>query len=161
MTEERRSWPVEVRLSGRTLSGLLVPYNREGVYAGGREVFLAGAFGPSPSIEAVNLQHVAGAVIATAPRLEVRADGVHLEAELVVEPIGDVAVALVKRRSARGLSCEFRCVRDERAGGLRRIVEAELVGGALVDRAAYPDAGVELRFAPAGDHRRDIWRTLA
>jgi len=158
---EFRAWQTEVRLSGRTLAGLLVPFGREGRYEGGREVFLSGAFGASPAIESVNLQHVQGAVIATAPRLEVRADGVHLTAELVAEPIGDVAAALVRRGSASGLSCEFYCVREERGGGVRRIAEARLLGAALVDRAAYPGTGVELRFAPEGSHRAEIWRVLA
>ena len=108
---------MEVRLAGRELRGLLVPFDREGRYDGGRELFVAGAFGPAPSIESVNLQHIAGAIIATAPKLEVRADGIHLAAELVAEPIGDVAASLVRRGTASGLSVEFQCVREDRGGG--------------------------------------------
>ena len=53
MTEHRFR---EIRVQGRRLSGVLMPYNTEAVVEGVRERFLPGAFAPVPALLDLNLQ---------------------------------------------------------------------------------------------------------
>ena len=54
---------------------------------------------------------------------------------------------LVRLGVLRGLSAEFRTVRDQWQGSERTIHEAQLVGLAVVDQPAYLGAGIEAREA--------------
>ena len=59
---------------------------------------------------------------------------------------GDDALELVKNGTLRGLSVEFRALRDRFVGDLREIGRAVLSGIGLVDRPAYPGSvGLEVR----------------
>ncbi len=57
---------------------------------------------------------------------------------------GRDAATLVKNGTLKGLSIEFRALKQEHAGGVRRILSAQLLGAGLVDDASYGNQ-VELR----------------
>ena len=50
---------------------------------------------------------------------------------------GRDAISMIRDGVFRGLSVEFRALKQEHAGGVRRILSAQLLGAALVDDAAY------------------------
>ena len=51
----------------------------------------------------------------------------------------------------RGLSVEFKAVRQSIVGGVRRITEAVLSGAAIVDSPSYADSAVEVRAKGGGN----------
>ncbi len=67
---------------------------------------------------------------------------------------GRDAAAEVRQGLFRGLSIEFRSIRDRHTGGVRRISEAKLGAAALVDDPSY-DTTVEVRGRKT--RRRRIW----
>ena len=52
----------------------------------------------------------------------------------------------------RGLSVEFKDVRQTFVGGVRRITSAVLTGAGLVDAPSYPESSIEVRAK-----RRQVW----
>ena len=76
---------------------------------------------------------------------------IEVEGRLTIDaPIPDTTAgrdALAEIRSGlfKGLSVEFRSIKEGIVGGVRRIREAALVGAGLVDSPAYADATVEAR----------------
>ena len=58
---------------------------------------------------------------------------------------GRDALAEIRSGLFKGLSVEFRSIKENIVGGVRRIREAVLVGAGLVDSPAYADATVEAR----------------
>lgn len=145
---ERRS--AELRAGdGRTLSGLALPYGVETVFAGKRERFEANA-AASTGEAVLNLHHRTDRPLAREPgtlRLESRADGLHMSAELPETREADDALALVRAEILTGLSVEFRADRERQSGGVRVIERATIAGLAVVARAAYPSTRVEARGA--------------
>ena len=140
MTPEHRAG-TEFRVSGRTLSGVAMPYGT--VSPDFRERFVPGAFAPVPAV-ALNLQHdrrmeilPAGGLVLndTARALEVRAE----------LPADSAAIRLVQRGALNGFSVEFNARKERREAGVRVIERAELTGLALVDAGAYPQATAEVR----------------
>ena len=140
MTPEHRAG-TEFRVSGRTLSGVAMPYGT--ISPDFRERFVPGAFAPVPAV-ALNLQHdrrmeilPAGGLVLndTARALEVRAE----------LPADSAAIRLVQRGALNGFSVEFNAREERREAGVRVIERAELTGLALVDAGAYPQATAEVR----------------
>ena len=129
----------EVRVAGRTLTGIAMPYRI--VSPDFRERFEPGAFGEVRAVD-LNLQHDPGTVLARAATLTDGPEALRVSAEL---PEGAGALALVRRGALRGFSVEFRAKAERREGGVRVVARAVLSGLALVDRPAYPGAGAEVR----------------
>ena len=138
-TAERRAGG-EVRVSGRTLTGIAMPYGT--VSPDFRERFEPGAFGEIRAID-VNLQHDPAVVVARGATLTDSPRALSVAATL---PDGAGALALVKRGALRGFSVEFLAKRERRdASGVRVVARAELTGLALVDKPSYPGARPEVR----------------
>ena len=140
----------DTRQSPGRMVGTLLTY---GERASDRpELFEAGSLTwPADGI-VINRQHVRGAPIMRAvPELRGR--------ELVIDqPLPDTAAgrdAATEIRDGlfRGLSLEFRPLKQSVSGGVRRIREAVLVRGGLVDDPSYAGSTVELR----GRSERDRW----
>lgn len=141
MTAERRAGG-EIRVAGRTLLGVAMPYRV--VSPQFRERFEPGAFGEVRAID-LNLQHDPGTVLARGVSLTDGPEALRVSATL--PDLGEVAgtLALVRRGALRGFSVEFRATTERREGGVRVVERADLTGLALVDRPAYPGAGAEVR----------------
>ena len=129
----------EVRVSGRTLSGVAMPYGT--VSPSFRERFLPAAFGPVEAVD-ITLQHDDGIVLARGATLTDSPTELSVSAILAE---GAAALTLVARKALRGFSVEFRPTRERREAGVRVVERAELVGLSLVDKPAYPAAGAEVR----------------
>ena len=141
MTPEQRAGG-EVRLAGRTLSGVAMPYGT--IAPQFQERFLPGAFGPSVSAPVLNIQHDRNMVVLEAGAYQL-SDGpaaLEVRAEL---PEGSAALALVRRGALRGFSVEFHARAERNAGGVRVVEAADLIGLGLVDKPAYPGATAEVR----------------
>ena len=139
MTPEHRAG-TEFRVSGRTLSGVAMPYGT--VSPDFRERFVPGAFGDVPATMPVNLQHDSRIIVAERAMLADSPRDLRVRADL---PEGSAALKLVRRGSLNGFSVEFHSRRERREAGVRVIERAELVGLALVDSGAYPGASAEVR----------------
>ena len=136
---ERRSGG-EVRIAGRTLSGVAMPYGT--IAPDFRERFEPGAFGDVRAVD-LNLQHDPAVVVARGASLTDSPTALCVSATL---PEGAAALALVRRRALNGFSIEFKPTRERRdAAGVRVVEAATLTGLALVDRGAYPGATAEVR----------------
>ena len=129
------------------LVGVLMPFNTEA--ADRRELFEPGSLSwPDPSGIVLNRQHSRAAPIMRI--IPIESDG-----NLVVDsPLPDTSAgrdALAEIRSGlfKGLSVEFRAVRQSIVGGVRKISEAILTGAALCDSPAYSAATVEARARAA------------
>ena len=138
MTPEHRAG-TEFRVSGRTLSGVAMPYGT--VSPDYRERFVPGAFGEVSTIP-VNLQHDSSIVVAPEALLTDTPRELRVRAEL---PEGSAALKLVRRGVLNGFSIEFHSRAERREAGVRVIARAELVGLALVDAGAYPGSFAEVR----------------
>lgn len=137
-----RSAAVEFRVSGRTLTGEAIRYGERALDR--PERFTAGAFATREEPLALDIQHDRQTVVATtADRLRVTdtPEALRVEAELLP---GSAAQRLVERRALRGLSVAFEALEEHRAGGVRVIDRAHLVGIGLVDQGSYATT-VELR----------------
>ena len=150
--------PVEVRVSGRTLTGTALRYGEQA--RDRAEMFTPGAFAPIGEV-GLNLQHDRERVIASTGEGNLRVidtpEALRIEAELRE---GSAELSLVRRRALRGLSVEF-VARVERrnTGGLRVISQATLPAIGLVDSSSYGGSGLELRqMAGRVVDRRDLLR---
>ena len=139
MSAERRAGG-EVRIAGRTLSGVAMPYGT--ISPDFRERFEPGAFGAVGSVD-LNLQHDPGVVVARGATLTDSPRALSVAATL---PEGSGVLALVRRRALNGFSVEFKPTREHQdVAGVRVVERAMLTGLALVDRGAYPGATAEVR----------------
>jgi len=141
MTAERRT--AEIRLAGRTLTGIAMPYETRAQDRA--ELFRAGAFAPLPDNIALNLQHDAVREIASLRNGLVLQDtpaALELRAELRED---SAELNLVRRGVLNGLSVEFHALEESRQNGIRVIEKAQLAGIGLVDVPSYPGSRIELR----------------
>ena len=153
--------PLEVRVSGRTLTGAAMVY---GSRAKDRaEMFEPGSLVPVLPVT-LNLQHDPTREIATTAdgslRLADTAEALNISADLRE---GSAELELVRRGALRGLSVEFAPIRERRESGLRVVSRAALPAIGLVDAGSYRTA-VELRHAAATlnvESRVRMGRTLA
>ena len=137
----------ELRVAGRTVSGVLMPYGE--VSPDFRERFEPGAFGTVDRC-ALCVQHDRTQVIAQATLTDTP-EALRIEAE-----VPDGFRSLVVRGALNGFSVEFESIREERdPAGVRVVREALLRGAALVDRGAYRGARAEARAATP--RRRRLW----
>ena len=108
------------------------------------EVFEPGSlFWPDEGI-VLNRQHTRAApIMRIIP--EVRENVVVVDVPLPDTVAGRDAAAEVRAKLFRGLSMEFRAVRQAYVNGVRRIQEAVLAGVALVDTPSYGGSTAEVR----------------
>ncbi|MDE0520923.1 MAG: HK97 family phage prohead protease [Boseongicola sp.] len=140
MNERRNSG--EVRLAGRTLTGVVMAYGD--VSPEHSERFLPGAFGPEPRA-ALDVQHDPSLIVLPAERVALTdgPESLILRADL---PPRSGAHSLVQRGALNGLSVEFVSQAEHRdASGVRVIERANLIGIGLVDSPSYPGSTVEAR----------------
>ena len=140
LTERRCS---ELRVAGRIISGTVVEYGDVADLGAFRETFMPGAFGDVAQLDTtLNILHRqdrlvgrtggGGVVFRDTP------GALLMAATMPATRDGDDALELVRSGVLRGLSVEFRAVKDRFVGDLREIGRAVLDGLGLVDRPAYP-----------------------
>ena len=153
----------EERASPGRLYGVLLRYNER---AGDRpEVFEDGALtwpdGPDGGI-VINEQHNRQApIMRVIP--EDRDGAVVIDAQLPDTTRGRDAAVMIRNGTLRGLSIEFRAMKERNAGGVRSIAAARLTAAGLVDDPSYGGSRVEVRAddataALAALRRRNRWR---
>ena len=76
---------------------------------------------------------------------ELRGDALVIDTELPDTSSGRDAAVEIRSGLMRGLSVEFKAIRARMVNGVRRISEAALVAGGLVDDPSYASARVEVR----------------
>lgn len=171
MDVERRFAGFEFRAAGDggpgVLAGVAMRYGTEAALPGGlRERFEPGAFGDVAAADVLaNWQHMRETPLARS-----RGGGLELEdgprelratVALPDTTAGRDVATLASRGVLAGFSVEFFAMRDRVEGGIRIVECASLVGLAIVDRPAYPDALATLRAriegAAASPRHRRIW----
>ena len=154
---------LEKRADGEeVISGVVVPYGTVADLGFFRERMLPGSIRFDDVI--ANLMHVRSKPIArTGSGLELVNGPTELRA--IIHPAkvrdGQEALELVRSKVLRGMSAEFAVDRNgerQSPDGIREITSAKLIGLAVVDRPAYPDAlaTIAKRYAPASTVRRWI-----
>ena len=144
----------ELRDEGdRVVSGVAVRYGDTARLPWGEERIQPGAFDPVGDV-VLNRQHDRGRPLARTGggglTLTDGQDALRIRARMPETADGNDVLALVRAKVMRGLSTEF-IAREERfEGGLRIIDRAKLVGIAVVDTGAYPDALIQARMAAMG-----------
>ncbi len=140
------SAPLEVRVTGRTLTGPAMLY---GSKARDRaERFEPRALEPLEPVT-LNLQHDPERRIASTDDGSLRLDNTDRALWITAEMRENSAeLELVRRGALTGLSVEFHPITERRADGLRVIQRAALPAIGLVDRGSYRTS-VELRRAEA------------
>jgi HK97 family phage prohead protease len=142
---------LSVRSDGRTIAGIVVPYNREALVSDGgkpyREMFAPGAFKRSYSMKRIPLlsQHDMGRnPLGVADRDAWREDAAGLYAEFRVSATqaGDEALALVRDGALDSFSVGFRPVKHSKRDGVVVREEAALRETSLVTFPAYEDARI-------------------
>ena len=92
----------------------------------------------------INRQHTRGApIMRVIP--ELRGDALVIDAQLPESSAGRDAAVEIRSGLMRGLSVEFKAIRARMVNGVRRISEAALVAGGLVDDPSYSGSTVEVR----------------
>ena len=137
----------ETRLTPGRIVGTLMEYEKR---AGDRpEMFGAGALEwPADGI-ILNLSHDRKQpVMRFTP--EVRGSAVMIDETLPDTARGRDAAVMVRNSTLRGLSVEFKAIKEEMRAGVRLIRKAVLAGAALVDSPSYPGSGVEVRQRDGG-----------
>ena len=141
----------EVEGKPARLVGTLMPFGQR---AKDRpEMFERGSLSWDAGGIVLNRQHQRGSPI-------LRFTPVEIEGRLTVDAAipdtmaGRDALAEIKGGLFRGLSIEFRAVRQTIVAGVRRISEAVLTGAGLVDRGSYAAATVEVRRRA---QQRRVW----
>ena len=147
----------------RILEGTVLAYGDLAVVGPGvRERFAPGAFVGHMADVVLNRQHVRTQPVARTEAglvLTDSAEALMLRADLPVTAGGTEALAMVRAGLLRGLSVEFRAIRQGMAGGVRVVYEAWLDAIGLVDRPAYPASAVQARELQAPEAWRGIpWR---
>lgn len=146
---ERRAFEFRASDDGGTVEGIVIPYGQTAKIADFTERFLPGSLSFGDVI--ANRQHDrhrplartnGGGLVLTDSATELRA-----RIELPDTVDGRDVRELVRRGILRGLSAEFRTLKDEWEGSQRTIHEAALTGLAIVDVPAYAGAGIEAREA--------------
>ena len=145
----------EARAGPGRLVGVLMAY---GTTARDRaEIFEPGSLSWPESGIVINRQHQRTAPVMRATPV-VDGNTVKIDAALPDTSAGRDAAAEIRSGLFRGLSVEFRAVKQTIVGGVRRITEAVLSGAAIVDSPSYAAAAVEVR-AKGGGNRPDA-RTM-
>ena len=157
---------VELRADGeRGLAGTVVRYGDVAELPWGSERFESGAFSDVAEADVVlNRQHDRATLLARTPdsmSLTDTPSELRMSAVLPATRDADDTLALVAARVLRGLSVEFRAVRERMDHNVRVIERAELHAIGVVDKPAYDDSTVSAmraKYPPGGSKRsRRLW----
>ena len=157
---EYRFCEIRADLEARRLEGRAMRYGDVADLGAFRERFEAGAFGDLGTADVVlNRQHQraeplartgGGGLVLLDTNLELR-----IEATLPETRAADDVLALVRNNVLRGLSIEFKALRERFENGVRIVSRARLGAIGVVDSGAYPDAAVAARAVASA--RRRLW----
>ena len=129
------------RQSPGRIVGTMLTYGRKA--RDRAELFESGALSWPDDGIILNRQHERGKpIMRIVP--EVREGAVVIDAPLPDTQAGRDAATEIRDGLFRGLSIEFRAIRQQYIGGIRRIAKAALSGVAMVDSGSY-DTTVEVR----------------
>ena len=146
MEFERRFGSLELRATGRRLSGVVMRYGE--VSPTHRERFEPGSLRTADAVH-LDLNHDPERAIAWLPggglTLDNGKDAMTLRAELPPIPAADRALDEIRTGKVTGLSVEFRAMRERRDSDLRVIEEAVLSGVGIVRTPSYQQSKVEAR----------------
>jgi HK97 family phage prohead protease len=172
---EAATFGVELREAGgdgRTLTGLIVPYNEtttDSPYANG-ERFLAGSFRKAvKEFKGRNAKrpvhlfraHDHDRAIGLATGLEESDEGLVGEFRIGRTPAGDEALLEYREGLLGAMSVGFQAIQDARGtDGAREIREASLLEASLLPMGAYPGAKVLSLRAPAETQLDLAWVSL-
>ena len=151
----------ELRQQGRTITGTAVRYGDIATLPWGRERFEPGAFGMVVHADVIlNSQHDRQTPLARTGGgglfLQDGLKALEIKADLPNTASADDVLELVRKKVLRGLSIEFKATAERQESDLRIIERADLVGVAIVDKPAYPQASVAAR----AEQRKRSGRTL-
>ena len=139
----------ESRKSPGRLIGTILNYEERAQDRG--ELFEKGALTWPGDGVVLNRQHQRGeAIMRIVP--EVRDSAVVIDVALPDTAAGRDTAAEIRSGLFRGLSVEFRAIKQSYQNGVRRIAEAVLGGVGLVDSGSYAGSTVEVR-----GKRRRVW----
>lgn len=156
---EYRYAAMEATPGGRRVAGVAIRYGERATIEGKFvEEFRPGAFAPIGDV-ILNWQHDRNKPLARTGehgglQLADSATELRVAATLPETTLADDAVELIRRGVFRGLSIEFRSIRESTVGGVRIIEKALLSGIGIVDRPAYSNAEVQARMAMEPPKRR-------
>ena len=157
MTTPEYRYSGGIRLEGRTLVGIVMPYGK--VSPVFRERFRPGAFGDLAQVDVIlNSMHQRPQPLARTGGglvLTDSAEELSMAASLPNTRLADDTIELVRERVLRGLSVEFHSLEEHNEGGIRVITRAKLAGIGVVDQPAYDEAVVEARST--AKRRRKLW----
>ena len=146
MTAERRPAATELRVEGRKLSGVVMNYGE--VSPSHRERFEPGSLRMAESVH-LDLHHDIERAVAWHPggglTLDNGRDALTMRAELPPIPAADRALDEIRSGAVRGLSVEFRPVKERRDADIRVIEDAVLTGIGIVRAPSYKQSSVEAR----------------
>ena len=146
MTAERRPAATELRVEGRKLSGVVMNYGE--VSPSHRERFEPGSLRMAESVH-LDLHHDIERAVAWHPggglTLDNGRDALTMRAELPPIPAADRALDEIRSGAVRGLSVEFRPVKERRDADIRVIEDAVLTGIGIVRAPSYQQSSVEAR----------------
>ena len=146
MTVERRTAAAELRVEGRRLSGVVMVYGE--VSPSHRERFEPGSLRMAEAVH-LDLDHDPERAVAWHPggglAIENGRDSVTMRAELPPIPAADRALDEIRSGAVRGLSVEFRPVKERRDADIRVIEDAVLSGIGIVRAPSYHQSNVEAR----------------
>ena len=146
MTAERRPAATELRVEGRKLSGTVMRYGE--ISPSHRERFEPGSLRMAESVH-LDLHHGTERAVAWHPggglTLDNGRDALTMRAELPPIPAADRALDEIRSGSVRGLSVEFRPVKERRDADLRVIEDAVLTGIGILRAPSYKQSNVEAR----------------
>ena len=157
--DENNEFRCEIRLEeveGKPrLRGVIMPYNEQAKDR--RELFTPGSLSWDAGGIVLNRQHSRQNPILRFVPVEVEGR-LMIDQELPDTTAGRDALAELSGPHPlfKGLSIEFRAVKQSVVAGVRRITEAVLTGAGLVDSGSYAGATVEARAEAA--NRERAWR---
>ncbi len=128
---------------GRTVEIRIMPWGEVAETAEGRESFERGAFaGVDPRRVTIESQRHGGALVGRGETLEERDDAAYLHAHISRIAAGDEMLELINDGVLTAASVAFKATRTARRGGVLVRQAADLVRVAILERGAYPSAGV-------------------
>ena len=148
MDAERRAFEIRAADDG-TLTGTVVPYNTPTRIGSFREQFAPASLRFDDVI--LNRQHQRGVALARTGggglTLVDSAEALRASITMLDTQDGRDVMTLIRGKVLRGLSAEFKMIREEWTGDLRTIRDAVLLGVGIVDSPQYAGATVWPRSA--------------